>query len=116
MVNQVVFVGNLVKDPEAYETKSNGTIARFCIAVNREKDQVDYFPVITFKGTAKAVMDYLKKGSKVCVIGQMHSRKYEDDKKVSHTVYEVISNQVEFLDTKKKEESKDDLPYDYPNG
>lgn len=115
MVNQVVFVGNLVKDPEAYESKSNN-IARFCIAVNREKDQVDYFPVITFKGTAKAVMDYLKKGSKVCVIGQMHSRKFEDDKKVQHTVYEVISNQVEFLDTKKKEEPKDNLPYDYPNG
>ena len=110
MTNKVFLIGNLTKDVELNTTPSGVSVCRFDIAVNRPFDsngerKTDYFSCSSWRGTAEAVARYCKKGHKICVIGSVQTRTYEDNEGRKRTVYDIAVQEVEFLTPKANAET-----------
>ena len=130
-MNKVYLIGNLTRDPELSETSSGVAFCRFAVAVNRPftnsdgNREVDFFNVIVWRGLAENCGRFLKKGSKVAVVGALQNRTYEDKEGVKRTATDIVASEVEFLSTKSNGEggeqparptldtvpSDDDLPF-----
>lgn len=112
MLNKVILIGNLTRDPEVIELKDGDKLTKFSIAVNRRSGEgVDYFNCSTFGKLAEVCAEYLNKGSKVAVIGslQLDVVEYEDDTK--RTFLNVNVAEVEFLGgNKRNEENEPEKP------
>lgn len=105
-MNNVSFIGNLTKDVDLRQTTSGKDVCVFSIAVNRPfSEETDFFPVVVWGKSAENCAKYLKKGSKVGVVGYMQNRSYETSDGAKKTVAEVIANTVEFLTPKQTNES-----------
>ncbi|MCG1905105.1 single-stranded DNA-binding protein [Staphylococcus epidermidis] len=106
MLNRVVLVGRLTKDPEFRTTPSGVEVATFTLAVNRTftnaqgEREADFINVVVFRKQAKNVNDYLSKGSLAGVDGRVQSRNYENNEGRRVFVTEVVADSVQFLDTK----------------
>lgn len=105
-MNKVILVGNLTRDPELSETPSGVAVCKFSIAVNRPhansdgERQTDFFNIVVWRGQGENAAKYLKKGSKVGIVGSLQNRSYEDKDGVKRSVTEVIASEVEFLSPK----------------
>lgn len=112
-MNKVILVGNLVRDPELSKTNNGTAVCNFSIAVNRdytnadgEKD-ADFFNITVWRGRAETCGKYLKKGSKVGVVGSLQNRNYEDKDGIIRHVTDIIAETVEFLSSKSNGENND---------
>ena len=105
MVNRVVLVGRLVRDPELRRTQSNQAVASFTIAVdNRLRDKsASFLPVVCWGQTAEFVAQYLKKGNLVGVDGRLQQRQYENQSGQKVNVVEIIADSVQALESKGSE-------------
>ncbi len=109
-MNKVILTGNLTKNPELTETQSGIAVCKFSIAVGRDytnadgERETDFFNITVWRGRAENCGKYLKKGSKVAVVGSLQNRTYEDREGIKRTVTDVIANEVEFLTPKQQEE------------
>lgn len=106
MINRVVLVGRLTKDPEYRTTPSGVSVATFTLAVNRTftnaqgEREVDFINVVVFRRQAENVNNYLFKGSLVGVDGRIQSRSYENQEGRRIFVTEVVADSVQFLEPK----------------
>lgn len=106
MLNRVVLVGRLTKDPEFRTTPSGVEVSTFTLAVNRTftnaqgEREADFINVVVFRKQAKNVNDYLSKGSLAGVDGRVQSRSYENQEGRRVFVTEVVADSVQFLDTR----------------
>mgnify|MGYP002521804733 CR=1 FL=1 len=113
-MNKVYLIGNLTRDPEVSETGSGLTLCRFSIAVNRNysssdgERQTDFFNITVWRALAENCGKYLKKGSKVAVVGSLQNRSYEDKDGIKRNVTDIVANEVEFLSSKNSGDSDDD--------
>ena len=106
MINRVILVGRLTKDPEYRQTPNGVSVATFTLAVNRSftnsqgEREADFINVVVFRKQAENVSKYLSKGSLAGVDGRIQSRSYEN--KVGQRVFvtEVIADSVQFMDSK----------------
>ena len=102
-MNKVYLIGNMTKDVELFETTSGLRIVKFSVAVNRNYSNedgeriTDFFNVVAWRNLADSCKKYLRKGSKVAVVGSLQNRSYEDKDGVSRRVTEIIATEVEFL-------------------
>lgn len=101
-MQKFIAIGNLCSDPELKETVNGVKVCYFKIAVNRPvtKDgekKADFFNVTAWRELAERIVQYCKKGFKVCVTGSIQIRDYEDNKGVKRTSVDVIAHEVEFL-------------------
>jgi len=102
-MNKVMLIGNLTRDPELSETNSGVAVCRFSIAVNRtyaSQDgtrEADFFNITVWRAQAETCGKYLKKGRKVCVVGSLQNRSYEDKEGIRRTVTDIVASEVEFL-------------------
>ena len=109
-MNKVYLIGNLTRDPELSETSTNVPFCRFAVAVNRPftnsdgNREVDFFNVIVWRGLAENCGRFLKKGSKVAVVGSLQNRSYEDKEGVKRTATDIVASEVEFLNTNREGE------------
>lgn len=109
-MNKVFLIGRLTADPVLRYTSSNVAVATFSLAVasNRKNEdgekEADFINIVAWKKQAETINQYLSKGSKVAIEGRIQTRSYDDQKGNKHYVTEVISENIEFLDTKKTEE------------
>ncbi len=97
--NKVMFAGNLTRDPELRYTPANKAVCNFTIAMNRGKDEnkeTTYIRIIAWEKTGLMCDQYLEKGSAVFIEGRLQIRKY-DKEGVTHSVAEVVANNVQFL-------------------
>jgi len=97
-MNLVVLTGRLTRDPELKYGQSGKAYAKFSLAVNR-KDETDFYNCTAFGKTAELVGEYLRKGRKVGVQGNIQQNKYEVNGE-KRTSYDVIVNSLEFLESK----------------
>lgn len=113
MMNRVVLVGRLTKDPELKYTPNGVPVATFTLAVNRSfsnqqgERESDFINVVVWRKPAENVANFLKKGSLAGVDGKIQTRNYEgqDGKRVYIT--EVVAESVQFLEPKgEKKENK----------
>lgn len=113
-MNKVYLIGNLTRDPEMSETQSGVAFCRLGLAVNRPysssdgERQTDFFNITVWRTQAENCGRYLKKGSKVAVVGSLQNRSYEDKDGNKRQVTDIIANEVEFLSVKSQNDSSDD--------
>lgn len=106
MINRVVLVGRLTKDPEFRTTPSGVNIANFTLAVNRTftnaqgEREADFINVVVFRKQAENVNNYLFKGNLAGVDGRIQSRSYENREGQRVFVTEVVADNVQFLEPK----------------
>ena len=103
MLNKVILIGNLTRDPELSQTQSGVSVCKFTIAVNRnytnangERD-ADFINIVTWRGLAENCGKYLVKGKKVALSGQIQTRSYDDKDGNKRYATEVIADDVEFI-------------------
>ncbi|MGE5494265.1 MAG: single-stranded DNA-binding protein [Burkholderiales bacterium] len=102
-MNRATIIGNLTKDPELRTTSSGVSVCTFTVAVNRnfgERKEVDYLPVVTWRGLAENCAKFLGKGRKVGVSGRIQTRSYEGNNGERRYVTEIVADEVEFLSPK----------------
>ena len=111
-MNKVILIGNLTKDPELSETSSGTAFCKFGIAVNRPfanadgDRETDFFNITTWRGQAETCAKYLAKGKKVCVVGRLQNRSYEDKDGNKRTVTDIVASEIEFLSARSDDEEK----------
>ncbi|MEJ7542219.1 MULTISPECIES: single-stranded DNA-binding protein [Staphylococcus intermedius group] len=106
MLNRVVLVGRLTKDPEYRTTPSGVGVATFTLAVNRTftnaqgEREADFINCVVFRKQAENVNNFLFKGSLAGVDGRLQSRSYENQEGRRVFVTEVVCDSVQFLEPK----------------
>ena len=105
MLNRVVVVGRLVRDPELRKTNSGSSVVAFTVAVdNRQKSNgeksASFLPCIAWNATAENVSKFIKKGSLVGVDGHLNQRSYQGRDGKNVNVIEIIADSVQFLERK----------------
>jgi single-strand DNA-binding protein len=114
-MNKVYLIGNLTRDPEVSETTGGVPYCRFSIAVNRNftnadgNREADFFNIIVWRGQAEPCGRFLKKGSKVALVGSLQNRSYEDKDGVKRTVTDIVASEVEFLNTNRGEDEMQEV-------
>ncbi|MEB6121703.1 single-stranded DNA-binding protein [Mammaliicoccus sciuri] len=106
MINRVVLVGRLTKEPEYRVTPSGVQVATFTLAINRTftnqngERQADFINCVVFRTPAENVNKYLNKGNLAGIEGRLQSRSYENNEGKRVYVTEVVCDSVQFLEPK----------------
>ncbi|MED4399806.1 single-stranded DNA-binding protein [Metabacillus fastidiosus] len=106
MLNRVVLVGRLTRDPELKYTSAGTAVATFTLAVNRNfanqqgEREADFLNVVVWRAQAENAANYLKKGNLAGVDGRLQSRSYEDQTGKRVYVTEVVAESVQFMEPK----------------
>ena len=115
-INSMTFIWRLVRESELRYTKNGKSVCKFSIAINRSEKKDDgyqnfptYLNVVTLGAMAEAVSKYLGKGSLVGVSGELRGRKYEDKEGNKRYNYDLIANNVQFLDSAKKDTPREEV-------
>lgn len=117
MMNNVVLIGRMTKDPYLSRTREGTAVTKFILAVDGYKDHTDFIPCQCWKKTAENVAEYCVKGSLVAVEGALRSGSYEKNGNKIFTL-DVLANRVKFLDNRKKDQQPavNDEAYTYQDG
>lgn len=103
MINSVVIMGRLTRDPELKTTQSGLFVVSFTVAVDRKyqkERQADFLNVVAWRKTAEFVEKYFHKGSMIAVQGSIQTRKYEDKNGSNRTAVEIVADNVSFCGPK----------------
>ena len=104
-MNNVVLIGRLTADPEVNEYgkgKNAGTVAKYTLAVDRDKDNTDFIRCVAFGSGAEFVDKYLSKGMKIAVNGEIRTGSYENKNGDKVYTTEVFVKSHEFCEKKEK--------------
>jgi single-strand DNA-binding protein len=107
MLNRIVIMGRLVRDPEMRRTGSGTAVASFTLAVDRDfKNQngekgTDFIDVVAWRNTAEYVSKYFSKGRMAVVTGRLQIRTYKDKDGNSRKATEIVADNVYIGDSKR---------------
>ena len=111
MLNHIVLMGRLTRDPELRYTGSNVPVASFRIAVDRDfgrgengERQTDFIDVVAWRQTGEFVSKYFTKGSMAVVSGRLQMRDWTDRDGNKRTSAEVVADNVYFGDSKRRDD------------
>ncbi len=108
MLNHIVLMGRLVKDPELRHTGSGIAVASFRIAVDRDfknqngEKEADFIDIVAWRNTAEFVSRYFTKGSLAVVSGRLQMRNWTDKEGGRRTSAEVVAENVYFGSSKRE--------------
>lgn len=111
MLNHIVLMGRLTRDPELRRTANGTAVASFTLAVDRDftpKDaekEVDFIDCVAWRHTAEFVGKHFTKGRMAVVSGRLQVRGYTDKEGNKRRVAEVVAENVYFADSKKEASS-----------
>jgi single-strand DNA-binding protein len=109
MINKVILVGNLGKDPEVRHFEGNSSVASFSVATsesymdkttNERKTQTEWHNVVMWNGLAGVAEKYLKRGSQVYIEGKLTTRKWQDKDGNDRYSTEVVARTMKMLGSK----------------
>ena len=109
MLNKIVLMGRLTRDPELRKTGNGTAVTSFTLAVDRDyKPQdgerwTDFIDVVAWRGTAEFVFKYFSKGRMAVVEGRLQVRDWKDKDGAKRRSTEVIADNVYFGDSKRSE-------------
>lgn len=119
MLNRIVLIGRLTKDPELRYTAGSGVaVATFTLAVDRrfsqqgQQKETDFIPIVVWRNVAENCAKFLGKGRLVAVDGRLQIRSYEDKEGQRRTIAEVVAESVQFLDKGDKRLPDQPPPFD----
>jgi len=115
MINRVVLVGRMTRDPELRRTNTGSAVTSFTLALNRNYNsadgvQADYINCVVWNKVAENVEKYCSKGSLVGVEGRLRSRSYDNAQGQKVYVVEVVCDSVQFLETRAARERTQQQP------
>lgn len=123
MINNVVLIGNLGRDPEVKYSASGTAIANFSICFKSGKDKTGWIKVVCFNKLAEIVGQHLSKGSKVGISGVLDENKWEDAQGNKKSMIQIICNNIEFIKTNNTNDNQQSTPgtaggsgFDIPTG
>ena len=107
MINRVVLVGRLTKEPEIRTTPSGAKVCQYTLAVNRNRKaegqpDADFINCVSWNKTAELMNQYLSKGALIGIEGRIQTRNYDDNSGRKVYVTEIITDSVQFLESKPK--------------
>ncbi|MGV3487742.1 MAG: single-stranded DNA-binding protein [Tuberibacillus sp.] len=106
MINRVILVGRLTKDPELRYTPSGVAVANFTLAVNRPfsnqqgEREADFIQIVVWRRQAENVANFVGKGSLVGIDGRLQTRSYDNNEGRRVYITEVVADSVQFLEPK----------------
>ena len=108
MLNHIVLMGRLTRDPEVRYTQSQIPVASFTVEVDRDysgrdgaEKQTDFISCTAWRSTAEFIGKYFHQGSMIVVSGRLQSRKYQDRDGNNRTAWEVVADNVYFGEGKR---------------
>lgn len=111
MLNHIVLMGRLTRDPELRRTQSGISVASFTLAVDRDfasrdggEKQTDFIDIVAWRNTAEFVSKYFAKGRMAVVSGRLQIRDWQDKDGNKRRSAEVVADNVYFGDSKKSSE------------
>jgi len=105
MMNRVILVGRITKDPEVKTTQSNIAVASFTLAVNRQfadqsgERQADFIQCVVWRKQAENLARFVKKGALLGIEGRIQTSKYEAENGMRY-VTEVLCDSIQFLESR----------------
>ena len=110
MLNHIVLMGRLTRDPELRYTQSQIPVASFTLAVDRDfggrdggEKQTDFIDIVAWRSTAEFVSKYFTKGSMAAVSGRLQIREWTDREGGKRTTAEVVADNVYFGESKRRD-------------
>lgn len=109
MLNKIMLIGNLGRDPELSYTPSGKAVTKFSLAVSRRmpdretgerREETTWFNIVAWERLAETMNQYLHKGEKVYIEGRMTSRKYTNKDGVEVTAWDVTATDMQMLTPK----------------
>ncbi|WP_061212985.1 single-stranded DNA-binding protein [Syntrophomonas wolfei] len=99
MLNRVILIGRLTKDPELRYTQNGTAVATFTLAVDRKfkREETDFIPIVVWAKQAENCANYLNKGSLVAIDGRIQVRTYDNQEGQRRWVTEVVAEDVRFM-------------------
>ncbi len=129
MLNHIVIMGRLTRDPELRRTQSGTPVVSFSLAVDRDfasreggERQTDFIDVVAWRNTAEFVSKYFAKGRMAVVSGRLQIRDWQDREGNKRRSAEVVADNVYFGDSKRDGDSQSSAAgnfsrvYDAPAG
>tara|TARA_Y100000590_G_scaffold71499_3_gene78536 strand:+ start:7954 stop:8391 length:438 start_codon:yes stop_codon:yes gene_type:complete len=107
-INKVILVGNLGQDPEIKYTAGGAAVTTLSIATSdswkdkdtgEDQERTEWHRVVLWRRLAEIAGEYLKKGSKVYIEGQLQTRKWEQEGQTRYTT-EIVARDMQFLDSR----------------
>ena len=114
-INKVILVGNLGQDPEVKYTAGGAAVTTLSLATSdswkdketgTDQERTEWHRVVLWRRLAEIAGEYLKKGSKIYIEGQLQTRKWEQDGQTRYTT-EIVAKDIQFLDSKGNSESSE---------
>lgn len=102
-MNKIILIGRLTKDPDLRATKSGKSVTSFALAVNRRDDGTDFINCVAWEKTAELMQKYCHRSDRIGITGRLSTREYEG-KNGKMTATEVIVEELDLLEPKKKED------------
>ena len=109
MLNKIIIMGRLTRDPELRRTGSGTSVTSFSLACDRDfksqsgEKETDFIEVVAWKNTAEFVSKYFSKGRMAVVEGRLQIRDWTDKAGNKRTTAEVVAENVYFADSKRSE-------------
>jgi len=109
MLNRVILIGRLTRDPEMRYTPAGVAVTQFTLAVDRPftsgqgEREADFIPIVTWRQLAETCANYLRKGRLTAVEGRIQVRNYENNEGKRVYVTEIIADNVRFLESGNRE-------------
>ena len=107
MLNRIVLMGRLTRDPELRRTQSGTAVVSFSIACDRDyaaqgaERETDFIDIVAWRGTAEFVEKYFSKGRMIVVGGRLQIRNWQDKEGNKRRSAEVVADNVYFGDSKR---------------
>ena len=109
MLNKIILMGRLTRDPELRRTQSGTAVASFTLAVDRDykpqdgERETDFIDIVAWRGTGEFVSKYFSKGRMAVVEGRLQVRDWKDKDGAKRRSTEVVADNVYFGDSKRSE-------------
>jgi len=105
MINKVILIGNLGKDPEIRYTQSGAAVVNFSIATTerwkgqdgQQQEQTEWHNIVAWKRLAEICSEFLSKGSKVYIEGKLQTRKWQDKDGNDRYTTEIVARDMQML-------------------
>jgi single-strand DNA-binding protein len=100
MLNRIILIGRLTRDPELKYTPNGTAVTTFTLAIDRKfnKEETDFIDVVVWRQSAEFCANYGSKGRLTAVEGRLQVRTYETKEGQKRKVAEVVADDIKFLD------------------
>lgn len=116
MLNRIIIMGRLTRDPELRHTQQGTALASFALAVDREgkEKKTDFIEIVAWRNTAEFVSKYFTKGRMAVVEGRLQIRDFTDLNGNKRRTAEVVAENVYFGDSKRESDPLDAFTRAHP--